>query len=125
MDIIDRHTQTGHLSSAFPRIRRIIGALGRNGAWPHIKIGYTSDLNRRAYYYDRRGWQQMYILYTTSSIDYARAMECRAILFIKEETSTLGWIWNIAAGRNGRVAKDAQQFYTYAVVARKYSRLAH
>jgi hypothetical protein len=125
MEVVHKHRRTGHLAPAYRDIRRVVGALGRSGTWPHVKIGYTSNPEQRARHHARKGWQQMYVLYDTGSLQYARAMEENLIHYVQNESKTSGWIWNLVAGRNGRVAVGAERFYTYMIVARKYARLVH
>ena len=63
----------------------------------------------------------MWPLYATTSLEFARNMEEDLISHVNN-TEQAGYR-NYFGGRNGNFAPDAENYYTYIVLAERYARI--
>jgi hypothetical protein len=117
------HLTSGHVEIAYRKLRRVVGALAREGRWPHVKIGYTADPLRRWGGYKRAGWSMLCPLYESRSWGNAHKMEQLLIDYIKTGSVTQPWVYNKLSGGDGPVSGNADFHYTYIALGRRYARL--
>ena len=116
------YCRDGSVADASQKLRRVIGAFGRRGRWRHMKVGYTWHPRNRWYEYRDAGWQDLFPLYQTECLDDARTMEKYLIHYCNNIPQAFFLNYNVSAGKSGRVAVNAAEYYVYVAVARRYVR---
>ena len=104
MEINYDNIKTGWPSEVFPNLRRRVSQYRRSSA--SFKIGFTSNPTRRATAYSSE-YDQMVLLYQTSSSHFVKTMEAALINHYMEDCD------NSIGGGGGPSAKPP--FYLYIV----------
>ncbi len=110
--IADQFITTGHLSRVKGTVFQTFATIQKKHRHSELKVGVTSDSHRRFKEHNRKeGWKAMYLVYRTTSIDYARQLEDDLIV------SFWSKVQNLRRGGAGYFPYDAQHFWVYILVS--------
>lgn len=110
MELIWWNWYSGHPSIALPSMRRALGQYLRQAS--NFKIGLTNDPERRWYERYQYDWDQMIVIYRTTSWRYVAEIEDALIQY--------GWdryldrSWNQYSGGGG-VREGFSEYWVYIV----------
>jgi hypothetical protein len=93
------NNHTGHLSNLIPSLRRALGQYARY--CNEFKIGLTTNPEQRWSRHTRDGWDDMVVVYSTGSEDYAADAET---LLIEHgwDADYMPECWNSVRGGGGQ-----------------------
>ncbi len=121
--LVEGRYRVGPVDAACDQLRRVVGAYAREGRWAKLKVGYTSNPKNRWQGYQSAGYRALVPVYRTTSWRNAVVMEEMLIAYLGEMSRACGTLLNVTAGRNGRRALDASEYFTYLALAPKYARI--
>lgn len=99
---------TGHPSEVIPILEGVLKNLRTH--YRAIKVGITSDPRQRFSSYRQAKWTHMFVHYSTTSADYANAIEDHFIL-------KYSWLKNKWTGYS-KMNPNSDKYYLYFVVKR-------
>lgn len=78
-----------------------------------FKVGSTGDYHQRVKYYEREGYDKMYVVYETSSLKYMAEIESELNAYYKDWETNI----NYNKGSGGPApSKQVEKYYVYVVI---------